>query len=86
MRNSRVNPDSEPVRRVRVGQHLDRREGWPLHRRCGGLSSALEVARCGRSAGCVLCVLWAVSAVVLGGGGTLWGKHIIIDIATTNIV
>jgi len=24
---------------------------------CGGLSSALGVARCGRSAGCVLCVL-----------------------------
>ena len=22
--------ESEPVRRVRVGQHLDRREGWPL--------------------------------------------------------
>ena len=36
---------------------------------CGGLSSALGVARCGRSAGCVLCVLWGVSAVVCVGGG-----------------
>jgi len=37
---------------------------------CAGfLSSALGVARCGRSAGCVLCVLWAMSAAVLGGGG-----------------
>jgi len=24
-------------------------------------------ARCGRSAGCVLCALWAVTAAVLGG-------------------
>jgi len=39
---------------------------------CGGLSSALGVARCGRSAGCVLCVLWAMSAAV-GGGGSLGG-------------
>ena len=41
----------------------------------GGLSSTLGVARCGRSAGCVLCVLWAVSAAVCvgGWGGTLWG-------------
>jgi len=35
---------------------------------CGGLSSTLGVARCGRSAGGVLCALWAVSAVVLGRG------------------
>ena len=34
----------------------------------GGLSSALGVARRGRSAGCVLCLLWAISAAVLGGG------------------
>ena len=32
---------------------------------CGGLSSALGVVRCGRSAGCVLCVLWAISAAGL---------------------
>jgi len=38
----------------------------------GGLSSALGVARCGRSAGCVLCVLWGMSAAMLGEG-TLWG-------------
>jgi len=44
-----------------------------LRRVCGGLSSTLGVARCSRSAGCVLCALWAVSAAVLGGGGTLWG-------------
>jgi len=25
------------------------------------------------SAGCVLCVLWAMSAAVCVGGGTLWG-------------
>jgi len=37
------------------------------------------VARCGRSAGSVLCALWAVSAAVCFflffflGGGTLWG-------------
>jgi len=36
---------------------------------CGGLSYALGIARCGRSACCVLCVLWAMSAAVLGGGG-----------------
>ena len=29
----------------------------------------MGVACCGRSAGCVLCVLWAVSAAVLGEGG-----------------
>ena len=45
---------------------------------CGGLSSALGVARCGRSAGCVLCVLWAMSAAVLGGGVPCGGKDIII--------
>jgi len=35
---------------------------------CGGLSSTRGVARYGRTAGCVLCALWAVSAAVLGGG------------------
>jgi len=39
---------------------------------CGGLSSALGVVQCGCSAGCVLCVLWAISAAVWGGS-TLWG-------------
>ena len=39
---------------------------------CGGLSSTLGLARCGRSAGCVLCAMWAVSAAVFGGV-TLWG-------------
>ena len=39
---------------------------------CGGLSSALGVVRCGCSAGCVLCVLWAISAA-MGGRSTLWG-------------
>ena len=34
----------------------------------GVLSSTLGVARCGGSAGCVLCVLWAVPAAVLRGG------------------
>jgi len=38
----------------------------------GGLSPALGVARCGRSAGCVLCVLWAMSAAVLGGVDDLY--------------
>jgi len=38
----------------------------------GVLSSTLGVARCGGSAGCVLGVLWAVPAAVMGGG-TLWG-------------
>ena len=49
---------------------------------CRGLSSALRVARCGRSrsAGCVLCVLWAMSAAVLGGGVPCGGKHIIIGV------
>jgi len=40
---------------------------------CGDLSSALGVARCGHSAGCVLCVLWAMSAAVLGGGVSCGG-------------
>ena len=44
---------------------------------CRGLSSTLGVARCGRSAGCVLCALWAVSAAVFGGGVPCGGKHII---------
>jgi len=42
----------------------------------GVLSSTLGVARCGGSAGCVLCALWAVPAAALGGGGggpPLWG-------------
>ena len=34
----------------------------------GVLSSSLGIARCGRSAGCVLCALWAVPAAVFGGG------------------
>jgi len=39
------------------------------------VSSTLGVARCGRSAGCVLCALWAVSVAVVsgGGGGVGWG-------------
>ena len=41
------------------------------------LSSTLGVARCGRSAGCVLCALWAVLAAVLVGGVPCGGKHII---------
>jgi len=45
---------------------------------CGGVSSTLGVAQCGRSAGCVLCVLWAMSAAVLGRGVPCGGKHIII--------
>ena len=44
---------------------------------CRGLSSTLGVARCSRSAGCVLCALWAVSAAVLRGGVPFRGKHII---------
>ena len=46
----------------------------------GVLSSTLEVARCGGSAGCVLCVLWAVPAAVLGGGVPCGGKHITITL------
>jgi len=34
----------------------------------GGLSSALGVVRCGRSAGCVLCVLWAIHIGCCVGG------------------
>jgi len=45
---------------------------------CRNLSSPLGVARCGRSAGCVLCALWAVSAAVCGGV-PCGGKHIIIS-------
>ena len=44
----------------------------------GVLSSTLGVARCGRSVGCVLCALWAMSAAVCGGGVPCGGKHIII--------
>ena len=50
---------------------------------CAGfLSSALGVARCGRSAGCVLCVLWAMSAAVLGRA-PCGDKHIIIKTAVS---
>jgi len=54
----------------------ERSEHRPIEwgrRVCRGLSFTLGVARCGRTAGCVLCALWAVSAAVLGGWGTLWG-------------
>jgi len=45
--------------------------------RCASeLSSTLGVARCGLSAGCVLCALWAVSAAVLGV--PCGGKHTIL--------
>ena len=63
-----------------VGRGEHRPFEWG-RRVCGGLSSALGVARCGRSAGCVLCVLWGMSAAVLGGGVPCGGKHIIIIIA-----
>jgi len=43
----------------------------------GVLSSTLGVARCGRSAGYVLCALWAVSAAMLGGVPCV-GKYIFI--------
>ena len=35
----------------------------------GNTYSALGIARCGRSAGCVLCVLWDMSAAVCMCGG-----------------
>jgi len=50
----------------RLGPNLPRPFEWG-RRVCGFFSSALGVARCGRSAGCVLCGLWAVSAAVCGG-------------------
>ena len=59
-------PGSGPSER---GEHRPFEWG---RRVCGGLSSALGVVRCGRSAGWVLCVLWAISAAVWGGS-TLWG-------------
>jgi len=40
------------------------------------VSTDLGVARCGRSAGCVMYVLWAMSAAVLGGGGYPMGVGI----------
>jgi len=46
------------------------------------LVSTLGVARCGRSAGYVLCALWAVSAAVLGRA-PCGDKHIIIILTTT---
>jgi len=60
-----------------------KRKEWG-RRVCGGLSSTLGVARCGRSAGCVLCALWAVSAAVLGGV-SCGGEHIIIEKQITHI-
>jgi len=47
------------------GEHRPTKWG---RRVCGGLSFTLGVARRGRSAGCVLCALWAVSAAVCVGG------------------
>ena len=44
---------------------------------CRGLSSTLGVARCSRSAGYVLCALWAVSDAVLGEGVPFRDTHII---------
>jgi len=52
------------------GASIDRLSGAGAS--AGVLSSTLGVARCGRSAGCVLCALWAVPAAVLRGD-TLWG-------------
>jgi len=52
---------------VRANALLDRLSGAGAS--AGVLSSTLGVARCGRSAGCVLCALWVVPAAVLGGGG-----------------
>ena len=55
------------------GARIDRLSGAGAS--AGVLSSTLGVARCGRSAGCVLCALCAlwVESAVLGGGGTLCG-------------
>ena len=61
-----ADPGSGPSER---GDHTQIEWG---RRVCGGVSSALGVARCGRSAGGVLCVLWGMSAAVCVGG-TLWG-------------
>ena len=58
------------------GASIDRLSGAGAS--AGVLSSTLGVARCGRSAGCVLCALWAVSAAVCVGGVPCGGKHIII--------
>ena len=60
-------PGSGPSER---GEHRPFEWG---RRVCGGLSSALGVARCGRSDGCVLCAVGHVGGCVGGGG-----KHIII--------
>ena len=50
----------------RFGSGTDRLSG--VGASAGFLSSALGVARCGLNAGCVLCVLWAMSAAVCVGG------------------
>jgi hypothetical protein len=55
------------------GVSIDRLSG--VGASTGGLLSSPEVvARCVRSAGCVLCALWGISAAVLCVGGCpLWG-------------
>ena len=70
------------------GASIDRLSGDGASAGVCLLSSALGVARCDRSAGCVLCALWSVSAAVcvLGGGGLpCGGKHIIIITHTIEI-
>jgi len=67
-----ADPGSGPSER---GEHRPIERG---RRVCGFCLLPWGVARCGRSAGRVLCALWAVLAAVCVGGGTLWGKHIII--------
>jgi len=62
---SAMGPNGFALYKVRV---KDKQVTW---------SSILGVARCGRSAGCVLCALWAVPAAV-GEGVPCGGKHIII--------
>ena len=59
------------------GASIDRLSGAGAS--AGALSSTLGVAQCGRSAGCVLCALWAVPAAVLGGGVPCGSKHISIS-------
>jgi len=57
--------------RAKLEECRDRAAALHLHttsQRLRGFVFTLRVARCGRSAGCVLCALWAVSAAVLGGG------------------
>jgi len=60
-------PDTRPTFPC-VGEH--RPVEWG-RRVCEGLSSTLRGSRCGGSASCVLCALWAVLAAVLVGGGGL---------------